>query len=343
MGRMAVFALPALFFVLFCLSAREDRRRFRNAVLLGLTCLTGSAALVAQAATLPAPIPLLTVLAALVLPALGTVALGVYLVANGITMVRKEGRSPANLLSLAAGLAIFTMIGLLLFVRDSGTPVLDGVVLTLTAIAAYVSFVFLCFLGYAWLYGRIRVRGDVDYVVVLGSGLIGGERVPPLLASRLEKGRQIHLAQTGRGGRPPLLLTSGGQGPDEKLPEAAAMARWLAERGVAREHLREEDRSRTTTENMAFSRELMTAEAGPGYRCVVVTNDYHAFRAAMTARREGVNGQVLGSPTARYFLPSATIREFVAVFWEHRAVNLSVCGLLALLGALATLAAVQWV
>ena len=65
-----------------------------------------------------------------------------------------------------------------------------------------------------------------------------------------------------------------------------------------------------------------------------------AFRAAMLARKTGVNGQVLGSPTARYFLPSALLREFVAVFWEHRVVNLSICGTLVAIGALATLTAV---
>lgn len=57
----------------------------------------------------------------------------------------------------------------------------------------------------------------------------------------------------------------------------------------------------------------------------------------MTARRAGVNGQVLGSPTATYFWPSATLREFVAVFWEHRTVNLGIC---AAISALTTAAAI---
>ncbi|MER7759115.1 YdcF family protein [Streptomyces sp. NPDC097619] len=336
---MLAFVPAVMFFALFCVSVREDRRRFLNAVLLGLTFITAAAAVLSQVRHLPEPLPLVVFALVLLVPAFGTVALGVFLVANGITMIRKEGRSPANLLSLLAGLAVFVVIGMLLYVRDSGTPLLDGIFLTVILLAVYVSFLFLCFLAYAYLYGRIKVRGDVDYVVMLGSGLIGGERVPPLLASRLEKGRQIYLAQSARGAEPPLLLTSGGQGPDEKLPEARAMADWLRERGVPEEHLRREELSRTTTENLTFSRALMLEERSDAM-CVVVTNDFHAFRAAMTARRAGVNGQVLGSPTARYFLPSATIREFVAVFWEHRAVNLSICGVLAALGLLLTL--VRW-
>ncbi|WP_443043432.1 hypothetical protein [Streptomyces sp. GF20] len=41
----------------------------------------------------------------------------------------------------------------------------------------------------------------------------------------------------------------------------------------------------------------------------------------MTACKEDVHGQVIGTPTTAYFWPSATIREFVAVSWEHRIVN----------------------
>ncbi|MER5932907.1 YdcF family protein [Streptomyces sp. NPDC002054] len=332
---MLAFAPAALFFIFFCVSVREDRRRFQNAVLLGLAFISLSAALLLQVVPrLPSALAAVILALVFLVPALGVLVLGGFLIANGLTMVRKEGRRPANLLSGLLGVAIYVMVVLLFLAAGSGSPGLDAVVAALMLLAVYVSFIFLCFLGYAFLYGRIRVRGDVDYVVVLGSGLIGGERVPPLLASRLEKGRQIHAAQAARGERVPLLLTSGGQGPDEKLPEARAMADWLIAQGVPAEHVVVEDRSRTTTENMEFSREIMTA-ARPGYRCVVVTNDFHAFRAAMTARRAGVNGQVLGSPTARYFWPSATIREFVAVFWEHRAVNLSICGLLTAAGVIA--------
>lgn len=181
-------------------------------------------------------------------------------------------------------------------------------------------------------YGRMRPRRDVDFVVVLGSGLIGGTRVPPLLASRLERGRKVYEAQAARG-NPPVLLTSGGQGPDERLPESRAMADYLIERGFPAAHIQCEDRSRTTEENLEYSKAIMSA-AGPGYSCVIVTNNFHAFRAALMARKTGVNGQVVGSPTAAYFWPSATIREFAAVFLGHKLVNFTICGLLALPGVL---------
>jgi uncharacterized SAM-binding protein YcdF (DUF218 family) len=336
---MLAFLPAVLFFALFCLSVRQDRRRFRNAVLLGVTLMFASLGVLFLIPALPPPLAVAAVALVLLLPGVGTLALGVFLISNGLTMVRKEGRSPANLLSLAAGAGIFALMALVITVAGTGSPTLGVLVAGLVMLVGYVAFLFVCFLAYAFLYGRIRVRGDVDFVVMLGSGLIGGDRVPPLLASRLEKGRAIHDAQVARGGRAPVLLTSGGKGSDERVAEARAMADWLIARGVPAGRVVLEDRSRTTDENLAFSRVIMEEQAGPGYRCVVVTNNFHAFRAAMTARRAGVNGQVLGSPTARYFWPSATIREFVAVFWEHRAVNLGICGTVAAVTALAALAA----
>ncbi|MGW1071914.1 YdcF family protein [Streptomyces sp. NPDC002537] len=333
---MIAYAPAILFLVLFGIGVLRDRRRFSNAVHLGLACvclLFGLAA-TADTATDRGQQTLEVVLVVLLLvPLLGAFVLPVFLLANGVKMIRKEGRSPGNLLSFLTGLALFGLMGLTLAAASAHSRGLAIITGTVLLIAGYVSFLFFCFVAYAFLYGRMRPRRDVDFVVVLGSGLIGGRRVPPLLASRLERGRKVYEAQAARG-NPPVLITSGGQGPDEELPESHAMADYLTERGFPAEHIRREDRSRTTEENLARSKAIMTADR-PGYSCVIVTNNFHAFRAALTARKADVNGQVVGSPTAAYFWPSATIREFVAVFLHHKLVNFTICGLIALLGVLA--------
>lgn len=187
------------------------------------------------------------------------------------------------------------------------------------ALAGYIAFLFLCFLVYGAMYGRLRIRRRADYVVVLGSGLIGGTTVPPLLAGRLDRARKEH-ARLSRKGRRPVMLTSGGQGPDEKLPESHAMADYLVAQGFPADLIEREDRSTTTDENLTFSKALME-RANPDYRCVIVTNNYHVFRAAVTARRTGVRGHVIGAPTAAYFWPSAMIREFVALLVAYRRTN----------------------
>ncbi|MFJ9417654.1 YdcF family protein [Streptomyces sp. NPDC101227] len=329
---MLAFA-PAVFFsLLFGVGVLRDRRRFGNAVLLGLAVTFALLALVGRLGRADSLVGKLAIAALLVLPALGTVVLACFLISNGVKMVRKEGRRPANLLSLLAGLGILALIALLIAALTLRSRTLLVVGVTATGLVGYVSFLFLCFVGYAFLYGRLRVRRDADYVVVLGSGLIGGSKVPPLLASRLERGRAVYERLAARGNTP-VLLTSGGQGPDEKLPESHAMADYLIERGFPADRIEREDRSRTTEENLRHSRAIMES-AKPDYRCVVVTNNYHAFRAALMARKAGVNGQVVGSPTAAYFWPSATIREFAAVFLAHKVVNLGICLLLVLGGVL---------
>ncbi|WP_030375151.1 YdcF family protein [Streptomyces rimosus] len=330
---MLAYALPALFFVLFLVGVLRDRRRFSNAVHLGLTVVFLVPALLIHLHRLPMPVAVAVAVLILLLPTLGILVLGVFLILNGVKMVRKEGRSLANLLSLLAGLGIFAVTALLITAAGTGSRTLIVVSATTLLVLGYVSFLFLCFVGYAFLYGRLRVRRNADFVVVLGSGLIGGTRVPPLLANRLERARAVYERQARRG-NPPLLLTSGGQGPDEQLPESRAMAAYLTERGFPADRILCEEQSRTTEENLAYSKEIMDRTV-PDHRCVIVTNNYHVLRAAILARRAGINGQVVGAPTAAYFWPSATIREFAAVFLSYKLVNLGICALLVLGGVLA--------
>ncbi|GAB2621145.1 YdcF family protein [Streptomyces capparidis] len=329
-----MFAYAAgLCFLVFCVRFLRESRRFSNAVLLGLTLALLTLHLLERMARGGEHSDLLAMvlLAGSGLAGLGALMLPFFLIANGMKMARKEGRNPANLLSLLAGLGLLGTYGFTVAALFSESPAMHRTSGALVLVVGYVSFLFLCFVGYGFLYGHLRIRRRVDFVVVLGSGLIGGSRVPPLLAARLERGRKVYERQARRG-RPPVVVVSGGQGPDEDVPEAHAMADHLLARGVPEEHLVREDRSRTTEENLLFSKAIM-AERGAGHRCLIVTNNYHVFRAALTARRVGVNGQVMGARTAAYFLPSATIREFAAIFLHHRAVNLGLCAVLALLGA----------
>jgi uncharacterized SAM-binding protein YcdF (DUF218 family) len=330
---MSVFAvLSVVFFGFFCLGAFRDLRRFSNGVLLGLalTCLAIDF-MQGLVDTVHMPVLLRVGLASGVMTVgLCVFMLAFFLIANGVQMIRNEGRRPANLLSLLAGLGILGFIALLGAALVTRSPALIRGAGAAFLVAGYVSFLFVCFIGYAFGYGRLRVRQDVDFLVVLGSGLTRGSRVPPLLASRLERARGMYVRQAAHG-NPPVLITSGGQGRRERLPEARAMADYLVRRGIPGDRIECEERSRNTEQNLRFSKAIMQ-ERVPGYSCVVVTSNFHVFRAAITARRAGVNGQVVGSPTAAYFWPTATIREFAAVFMSHKVVNLGICLLLVVFG-----------
>jgi uncharacterized SAM-binding protein YcdF (DUF218 family) len=329
---MIIFAPAGVFFLVFACSFLYDRRLVRNGVYLFFALLLLSLGLLYKLASVSATAALILLLTLWLLLVLLPVVLAIFLIANGVTMIRREGRSLANLLSLAAGASILLFIALKALANRTRWELLSAPLDAGGVVLGYVSLLFVCFLLYSFVYGRIRHRRAVDFVVVLGSGLIGGSRVPPLLASRLDRGRAAFDAERAKG-RKTMLLTSGGQGPDEDLPEARAMADYLIASGVPADRILIEDKSRTTQENLRFSKTLMQDHTRD-YRALVVTNNFHVMRAAQIARKEKVEAQVIGAPTARYFWPSATIREFVAVFLSHRVLNLGICALLAVIGLL---------
>ncbi|MET0319083.1 MAG: YdcF family protein, partial [Rhodococcus fascians] len=158
-------------------------------------------------------------------------------------------------------------------------------------------------------------------VVVLGAGLVDG-RVTPMLAARVARG--VDLAQED--GRT-LLALSGGQGADEPRSEASAMADHAESLGVPRDRMVLEDASTTTEENLRLSRALLD-ERGLEGPVTVVTSDYHAFRAATLLRTLGMRGHARGARTARYYLPSALLREYVALLRDHLRVHAAIVGAL---------------
>jgi hypothetical protein len=200
------FLVPAaVFAVLYVVSRRQDARRLRNGVFLvgalGSLLLAGLIELAAANAFLQD-----VVLAGLGLAGLLIVVLAVFLVANGVTMLRREGRSLGNLLSLLAGSALIVLPAAslaLLFLPDQSTlPAAAGIVLPAAGIllffaCSYAAATFAAFGLYSLVYSRYRHTREPDVLVVLGSGLVRGE-VPPLLRSRLDRALAIYRsAPTG--------------------------------------------------------------------------------------------------------------------------------------------------
>ena len=226
------------------------------------------------------------------LPWLGALLLGFLLISNGVVMVRRETRTLGNLLSLAAGIAIVAtvILGVALVVLGEHPWSLIGVIVLV--LPAYPGFTALSYLIYCVEYGVRRPRPDSAAIVVLGSGLIGGE-VPRLLADRLDEGQRWQQRLQHADDSVPPLIPSGGQGPDEPLPEGEAMAAYLIDHGVRPTDIVVEDRARDTRENLLFSTELAPATQ-TGQPLLVVTSNYHAGRAALISRRLGLAADVKG-------------------------------------------------
>lgn len=327
---MLALGLAVAAFLLFLAGLARDPRSFGNAVLLGLTLAFGALGVVDRLADTPeAPARALLLLVLLIVVS-GPFLVAGYLVLNGITLARRERFRPVNLLPLVAGLGILAVIALTLAAQRLGSVKLTLATGAVDLLSGYVSFLLVSYVLYSLLYARLAaLSGGAGFVIVLGAGLRRDGRVTPLLARRLDRGREVYesLASGPPGEIAPMLIVSGGKGVDERVSEASAMARYLVEGGFPADRIVLEDQSRNTGENLRFSKALMDS-ARPGARCLVVTSSYHVLRAAIIARRTGLRGQVTGAPTAGYYWPGAMLREFGAVFLSYRLVNFTICALI---------------
>ncbi len=188
-------------------------------------------------------------------------------------------------------------------------------------------FLYTCliFLSAYFLYQFNRPRLNQDYIIVLGSGLIN-DKVPPLLASRIQKAIDFYHKQAAVTS-PPTIIFSGGQGPDEGLPEAEAMQKFAIEKGIPIEHTLQENQSVNTYQNMLFSKQIMDdSKQGEAYNSIFATNNFHLFRAGIYARLAGLNSQGIGAKTAFYYWPNAMIREYVAIVVMGRKRHMKIVG-----------------
>ena len=93
--------------------------------------------------------------------------------------------------------------------------------------------------------------GNEQVVIVLGAGL-HRDKPSKLLQYRLDKAYAFAASHPDT-----LVVTSGGQGRDEWVPEGDAMRDYLIAKGLPSERVLSENRSTSTEENFAFSLALL--------------------------------------------------------------------------------------
>ncbi len=161
--------------------------------------------------------------------------------------------------------------------------------------------------------GPPPVRGAT--VIVLGAGLKDGKHLSLILESRLKK--TLELAR-----RDPSLhiIVSGGRGSDEQLSEAAAMQQYLLAHGVSSAKIQLENRSTTTQENLQFTRQLLLQQGPLPQSLVLLTSDFHLYRAKQIALRQGLVVTGIRAQTPPWVLINYAIREYFALlkFWVLR-------------------------
>lgn len=116
------------------------------------------------------------------------------------------------------------------------------------------------------------------------------------------------------------VIVTGGQGSNEPITEAEGMYGYLVEAGIAPERIRKEEQAVNTSQNLKFSSRFLDKEKD---RVVLVTNNFHMFRARGIALRQGyqqVEGLAAGSCPG--MLPNNLLREFFGVVKDFLVGNL---------------------
>ena len=239
---------------------------------------------------------------------------GIFLIINGFILLKKEGFSKANLLSPIMGIVILLFFVFMWiragFVTTDYNHWINIPVVFIIYTYIIFGFAFVGFMMYSCVYLWLPKKQHYDFIIIHGAGLLDGERVTPLLKRRIDKAVQAFHQSKNPHIR---LIASGGQGSDEKISEAQAMYNYLAEHtDVPKEAIILEEKSTTTYENLLFSKEI-GEQLIENPRFLFVTNDYHVFRTSTYARQIGMQGDGLGCSTASYYIPSAFIREYVAM------------------------------
>ncbi|MFL2019984.1 YdcF family protein [Weissella hellenica] len=246
--------------------------------------------------------------------------LGILLLWNAFTVWRRESHTLGNMLTLVIGLLIVVVLPIMQTIDNrflSHQTV--GLYITLVnPIIFYLGFWFLAFITSFIMTRLFRPKYNKDYIIILGAGLLNGKDVSPLLASRIQVALDFAQKQADKTQKYPRLIFSGGQGGDELLPEGEAMAAYAKAHGARPDRILIENQSKTTYENMMFSKKILTDQDVDLTKGLFATSDYHTFRAAGYARLVGLNIDGLGAKTSRFFIPNAFIREYIALLANHK-------------------------
>lgn len=154
--------------------------------------------------------------------------------------------------------------------------------------------------------GHRPTEGDCT-VIVLGCQVSANGEPTVMLRDRIDAAyRYLSEHPESR------CVASGGQNDNEPISEASCIRNTLVARGIHPDRIYLEDRSRSTEENLTFSAELIRKEGLPT-RVAIASDNFHQLRAAVWARRGGLDPWSIGCVTWWPLSPGYWAREAAAV------------------------------
>jgi uncharacterized SAM-binding protein YcdF (DUF218 family) len=163
---------------------------------------------------------------------------------------------------------------------------------------------------FAFLHMKIReqINNDVpesaEYIVILGARVKGNE---PSLALQYRIDAAANYMKLNPN---TVAIASGGKGPGEHISEAEAIKTSLLDKGINETRIILEDQSTSTVENIRFSQKLIPKNLKTG---LLVSNDFHIYRAKLIAKDEGLQLEGLSAKTPTIAVPKSYLREYLAI------------------------------
>ena len=265
------------------------------------------------------------------------VVLGVFSLlaaVSNVVLIRHEGFRPSNMLAIAAAVMLVGGAGLGIWISYSllTFPLRNMLLNVYAGIFVYLECLLAATVIHAFKAGRHEPAYDRDYVIVLGCKIRADGSLYPLIRGRVDRAIAFWRAQAAATGKLAVLIPSGGKGEDEPMAEADAMAQYMREQGVPADQILIENQSKTTLENLRFSRKLIE-ERGSADKAAFSTSSYHVYRGGILAAEAGWNIDGMGSRTKWYFWPNAFLREFVGLLAASRYQQITAIVLISLLSA----------
>lgn len=152
-----------------------------------------------------------------------------------------------------------------------------------------------------------------DYVLILGAGVKNGK--PSItLKSRLDKAYEYLKSNSQT-----KAILCGGLGDDDLVTESCVMKNYLIGKGIDSSRLIEENKSKDTTQNIKFAKEIIGSDIDNS-SIGVLTSDFHIYRSTLIMKKAGY-------PTC-YRFPATTpdipflrfglhLREYFSIILEY--------------------------
>ena len=150
-----------------------------------------------------------------------------------------------------------------------------------------------------------NLKGEPDVLLVLGCR-VRSEKAEETLEMRIER-----AAEFLKENKNTVAVACGGiVHKDQFRSEAEVIYEGLTERGIEKERIILEDKSKTTAQNFINAQKLLDLE---NKRVAFLSSEFHLMRASMIAKRCSLECSTVAAPSPKRLLFKNYLREFWAI------------------------------